>query len=69
MGLDEIFQMVLASGLDDDRRLATELIALARQYGNYITPSVEELYKEALLREYKLFYRNRATANNRSFQK
>lgn len=58
VGLDEIFQRVLVSGLNDDHRLKEELIALARQRGNYIAPAVEELYKEALVREYTLFCKN-----------
>ena len=68
VGLDEIFQRVLVSGLNDDCRLQEGLVALARQHGNYIAPAVEALYKEALIREYKLFCRNRATAKNRSIQ-
>ena len=55
MGLDEIFNEALASGLTDDQGLMERLVALARQQGNYISPSREALYGPALLGQYRAF--------------
>ena len=59
VGLEEIFKGMLASGKNDDQSLGKELVASARQHGNYIAASVETLYEQALLREYRLFCGNR----------
>jgi len=59
LGLEEIFKGALASGNNDDQSLVRELVAAARQHGNYIAPRVEALYEAALLREYRLYCTNR----------
>ncbi len=55
VGLEEILRTVSTSGITTEKDLGATLLRLARQYGNYIAPGVEELYKEALLGEFKLF--------------
>jgi hypothetical protein len=56
-GLQQIMANAQSSGISDEEKLKTELLALARDNGNYIAPSAEQAYKEALLREYKEFNR------------
>lgn len=55
IGLDEMLERVSASRLTNEEELKTQLLSLAREYGNYISPSTEELYKEAFLREFRSF--------------
>ncbi len=55
VGLDEIVTRLSASEWSDDKELGIQLLAEARKYGNYIAPAVEELYRAALLREFKVF--------------
>ena len=55
IGLHEIFHRLQTEGRTDDPAIAAELVALAREFGNYIAPSAEQSYKEALLREYRKF--------------
>lgn len=52
-GLDEILHQVKEEGLVEKEDLERELLALARDYGNYIAPSMEGAYARALLREYR----------------
>ena len=53
-GLDQALQNVYISGVSDDVQIQNELLQWIKDFGNYITPSREEAYREALLREYKL---------------
>ncbi len=55
IGLHEMFRRVRSEGHTDEAVLASELVALARDFGNYIALSSEQSYKEALLREYRKF--------------
>ncbi len=55
VGLDEIVTRLSASEWSDDKELGNQLLAEVRKHGNYIAPGVEELYKIALLREFKIF--------------
>lgn len=52
-GLDEILHQVKEEGLVEKEALERELLALARDHGNYIASSMEGEYAKALLREYK----------------
>ena len=54
-GLDLALQNVYLLGLDDDEKLKNELLRWIRDFGNYVAPGREGVYKDALLREYKLF--------------
>ena len=54
-GLEQIMKSAHNSGITNDEGLKSELLALARDRGNFIAPNVEHAYKEAFLREYKLF--------------
>jgi hypothetical protein len=60
IGLDEILNQVKgeAEGVND---LERELLALAKDHGNYIASSAEGAYKEALLREYRDFCRKQGS--------
>ena len=59
LGLEEIFRNAQTSGKTSDEELKTELLALAKDHGNYIAASMEQTYKEAFLREYRLFCKKR----------
>jgi hypothetical protein len=53
-GLEQIMMTAHNSGITNVEGLKSELLALAREHGNYIAPSMEQEYKDALLREYQL---------------
>jgi hypothetical protein len=55
MGLEQALQNVYIADLNDEEQIKNELLQWIRDFGNYVTPSREEAYKEALLREYKLY--------------
>ncbi len=55
VGLENALRNVYLSGIKDEAQLQQELLALVKEFGNYITPSREEAYKQALLREYRKF--------------
>jgi len=59
LGLEEMFRNAQTSGKTSDEELKSELLALAKDYGNYIAPSVEQTYKDAFLREYRTFWKKR----------
>ncbi len=55
VGLGEIMKRMAVSEWSDDQELGNQLLAEVRKYGNFIAPAVEELYRIALLREFKHF--------------
>ncbi len=55
IGLDQALRDVFEMGLRDDEAIQRELIRKVRQFGNYISSSREDDYKQALLREYRAF--------------
>ncbi len=55
VGLDEALRSVYLSGIDDHARIQQDLLKWIKEFGNYISPSRENDYKEALLREYKAY--------------
>ena len=55
MGLDDVFQSVLAAGVVDEDELGNKLLTLVRKAGNYVASSREREYRAALLREYNSF--------------
>ena len=57
IGLDEILKKAMDEGLTEKSALENELVALARDHGNYIATSAEGVYKEALLREFREYCR------------
>jgi hypothetical protein len=60
LGLDEILQHARTSGKTSDEELKSELLALARDAGNYVAASLEQTYKDAFLREYKKHLQDQA---------
>lgn len=52
LGLDEALEAVKRLGLQDEEQIKGELLARVKQ-NNYVTPSYEPYYKEALWREYQ----------------
>jgi hypothetical protein len=56
VGLEEAFVNVCRGEARDEEQLKAELLSCAREFGNYISPSREADYQEALLREYKKFH-------------
>jgi len=55
MGLDQAILNVYVAGMKSDEEIQKELLKWVRDFGNYVTPSREEDYKRALLREYKSY--------------
>jgi hypothetical protein len=55
VGFEAIMRNLAESEWTDEQALATQLISKVREHGNYISPATEELYKLALLREFRLF--------------
>ncbi|MDP2885825.1 MAG: hypothetical protein Q8P51_12480 [Ignavibacteria bacterium] len=55
IGLDQALHNVYIAGLNSEEEVKQELLRLIRDFGNYISPSRETDYKQALLREYKAY--------------
>ena len=53
MGLDQALRNVYISGVSDEAEIQRDLLKWIKDFGNYISPSRENDYKEALLREYR----------------
>ena len=58
LGLDQAIQNVYDSGITDDEGIQRSLLKWIKEFGNYITPSREDDYSKALLREYRNFVTN-----------
>lgn len=56
VGLAEAIVNVSRGEARDEEQLKAELLSGVREFGNYISPSREADYQEALLREYKKFH-------------
>jgi len=54
-GLDQALQNVYISGVTGEEEIKRELLRWIRDFGNYVSPSRENDYKQALLREYKSY--------------
>ena len=55
IGLDQAIQNVFIAGVKEDEEIKRELMRWVRDFGNYVSPSREQDYKQALLREYKSY--------------
>ncbi len=55
MGLEIALRNAHLLGIEDEELAKQELLAMIREFGNYVSPSREEDYKQALLHEYKNF--------------
>jgi len=55
MGLDQALRDVYISGLHDEEEIQQDLLKRIKDFGNYISPSRENDYKEALFREYNSY--------------
>lgn len=55
VGLDQALQNVFIAGVKEDEEIKRELMRWVRDFGNYVSPSREQDYKQALLREYKSY--------------
>jgi hypothetical protein len=53
VGLDQALHNVYISGVKGEGEIKQELLRWIRDLGNYVSPSRENDYKQALLREYK----------------
>jgi hypothetical protein len=53
LGLDQALRKVYTSGLADEEEIQRALLKWIKEFGNYITPSRENDYRKALLREYR----------------
>ena len=58
LGLDQALRNVYVSGISNEEEIKQELLRLIRDFGNYISPSRENDYKEALLSEYRNYVAN-----------
>jgi len=54
-GLDQALRNVYISGVADQEEIKRDLLQWIRDFGNYVAPSRENDYKEALLAEYRKF--------------
>jgi hypothetical protein len=57
-GLETVFQNVHATGIMDEEQIKSELLRCVKEFGNYISPGTDNIYKEALVREYKKYLEN-----------
>jgi len=55
VGLETALKTVYTSGVKDEEQIKAELLRLAKEFGNYISPGTESDYKDALFREYRKF--------------
>jgi hypothetical protein len=55
VGLDQALQNVFIAGVKGDEEIKKELLRRVRDFGNYVSGSREDDYKQALLREYKSY--------------
>jgi len=55
VGLETVFRSVYVSGIKDEDQIESDLLRRVKELGNYITPSTESIYKDALLREYRKY--------------
>jgi hypothetical protein len=53
VGLETVLHNVYISGVKDEVQIKTDLVQRVKEFGNYISPSRENDYKQALLREYR----------------
>jgi len=58
MGLDQALRNVYMNGLDNEEAIQRDLLQWIKEFGNYISPSREYDYKEALLREYRKYVKS-----------
>lgn len=63
VGLEEILRAA-ANLRESDEALASQLVAQARTFGNYIPPASERLYAEAFLRELRAYRQRVATGSH-----
>jgi hypothetical protein len=69
IGLDQALHNVYSAGVNGEEEVKQELLRLIRDFGNYISPSRENDYKEALLREYRNYVANlQREANQKNAQ-
>jgi hypothetical protein len=61
-GLETTLRNVYVTGIVDEEQIKSELLKGVKEFGNYISPGTEEMYQEALLREYEKYSKN--TENN-----
>ena len=55
VGLDLALRNVLVSGRENEEEIQRDLLQWIKEFGNYVSPSTENDYKESLLREYKKY--------------
>lgn len=58
IGLDQALHNVHSAGVTDDEEIMAELLRWIRHFGNYLSSSRENDYKQALLREYRNYVAN-----------
>jgi hypothetical protein len=55
VGLDQALRNVYMSGLENEQEIQQSLLQRIKEFGNYVPPSTENDYNEALLREYRKY--------------
>ena len=55
IGLDQAMRNVYLSGTVNEEEIQRDLLKWTKEFGNYITPSRENDYMKALLREYRKY--------------
>jgi hypothetical protein len=66
IGLDQAILNVYTAGVTSDEEIKKDLLTWVRDFGNYVTPSREQDYKHALLREYKAYVEQSKKDDQRS---
>ena len=57
-GLKQALHNVCVSGRVDEEEIQCDLLKWIKELGNYVTPSMEDDYKKALLREYREYLKS-----------
>ena len=55
MGLETILSNAYLFDIKDENELKEEMLRWTKEFGNYVSKSREDVYKEALLREYNIY--------------
>jgi len=53
VGLDQALHNVHIAGVNGEEEVKQELLRWIKEFGNYVSPSRENDYRQALLREYR----------------
>jgi hypothetical protein len=64
IGLDQALHNAHVAGFEGEEEIKQELLRLIRAFGNYVSPSRENDYRQALLREYESYVASQQNAQS-----